>query len=138
MTTPPNFTRAAEPPITYEFRLSGHLDDHWSDWFGGHTLVRNDDASTTLTVEVADQAHLHGLLGRVRDLGVTLLSLNRVGAAADASRERVDSREMPAWVGSLPRLRMSACGVSAGLARPVRIGPVDGTDYGTTQGCYQG
>lgn len=86
MTTASTFTRAAEQPITYEFRLSGHLDDHWSDWFGGHTLVRNDDASTTLTVEVADQAHLHGLLGRVRDLGVTLLSVNRVATFQAAKR----------------------------------------------------
>jgi len=94
MTTPANFSRAAERPMTYEFRLSGHLDDHWSDWFGGHSLVRNDDATTTLTVEVTDQAQLHGLLGGVRDLGVTLLSLNQVDAAIDASRQ--PSRELPA------------------------------------------
>ena len=102
---PPKLTPSAELPITYKFRLSGHLDDRWSDWFGGHTLVRNDDASTTLTVEVADQAHLHGLLAGIRDLGVTLLSLNRADAAADASRasnqpphvaEPVTQTELPA------------------------------------------
>jgi hypothetical protein len=80
-------TTDSDPSLTYEFRLAGHLDDRWSDWFGGHTLVRNDDASTTLTIEVADQAQLHGVLAGMRDLGVTLLSLNRVDAAADASRE---------------------------------------------------
>jgi hypothetical protein len=86
MTTPSNVTRASDLPTTYEFRLAGHLDDRWSEWFGGHTLVRNDDASTTLTIEVADQAQLHGLLAGIRDLGVTLLSLNRIETVAGASR----------------------------------------------------
>jgi hypothetical protein len=76
MSTASHSTRASQPPTTYELRLAGHLDDRWSEWFGGHTLVRNEDASTTLTVEVADQAQLHGLLSRIRDMGVTLLSLN--------------------------------------------------------------
>jgi hypothetical protein len=88
MTTPSGFCRASDAPITYEFRLAGHLDDHWSDWFGGHSLVRDDDGSTALTVEVTDQAQLHGLLARIRDLGVNLLSLNELDAAADASRRR--------------------------------------------------
>jgi hypothetical protein len=87
MTTPSNVTRASDSPTTYEFRLAGHLDDRWSEWFGAHTLVRNDDASTTLTIEVADQAQLHGVLTGIRDLGVTLLSLNQAHAAADGSRE---------------------------------------------------
>ena len=80
MTTPPLTARASDPPITYELRLAGHLDDRWSTWLGGHPVVRNDDATTTLTVEVADQAQLHGLLTRIRDMGVTLLSLTSAGA----------------------------------------------------------
>lgn len=87
MNTTASFSNAANPAITYEFQLAGHLDDHWLAWFGGHTLVRNDDVSTTLTAEIADQAQLHGLLAGIRDVGVTLLSLNLVDAAADASRE---------------------------------------------------
>jgi hypothetical protein len=66
---------SADPSVTYRLQVAGHLDDHWSDWLGGHTLVRNDDASTTLTVEVVDQAQLHGVLAGIRDMGVSLLSL---------------------------------------------------------------
>jgi len=87
MTTPSYVSSASDPPITYVFRLAGHLDDRWSTWFGGHSFVRNDDATTTLTIEVADQAQLHGLLAGIRDLGVTLLTLNQVDAAVDASRQ---------------------------------------------------
>jgi hypothetical protein len=60
---------------TYELRVAGHLDDHWSGWLGDLTLTRHDDGTTALTGRVADQAHLHGLLAAVRDMGVTLLSL---------------------------------------------------------------
>jgi RimJ/RimL family protein N-acetyltransferase len=70
--------RLAHPPsqaVTYRVTLAGHLDDHWSDWLDAHSLVRNDDGSTTLTVEAVDQAQLHGLLTGIRDLGVNLLSL---------------------------------------------------------------
>jgi hypothetical protein len=77
VTTPTHCYRVSERPITYELRLGGHLDDRWSRWLDGHTLVRNDDACTTLTGDVADQAQLHGLLARLRDTGVTLLSLTR-------------------------------------------------------------
>ena len=86
MTTAAPRSGATDPADTYEFGLAGHLDDHWSAWFGARSLVRNDDASTTLTVEVADQAHLHGLLAGMRDVGVTLLSLNLLDGAADESR----------------------------------------------------
>ena len=60
---------------TYRLRVDGHLDAHWASSFDGFTLTHEDDGSTTLTGEVADQAELHGLLARVRDLGVTLLSV---------------------------------------------------------------
>jgi RimJ/RimL family protein N-acetyltransferase len=64
---------------TYEFRVDGHLDDHWSEWLDGLTLARNDDGTTTLAGAVADQAQLHGLLARLRDMGVTLVSLRALG-----------------------------------------------------------
>jgi hypothetical protein len=63
---------------TYEIRVDGHLDDHWSSALGDLTLVRLDDGTTSLTGPVVDQAHLHGLLARVRDLGAPLLTLRPV------------------------------------------------------------
>ena len=60
----------------YEIRLQGQLDECWSDWFEGFTLTSDSDGTTTLTGPVIDQAALHGLLRRVSDLGVTLISVN--------------------------------------------------------------
>jgi hypothetical protein len=70
--------RTRTGPMTYEIVLDGHLDDHWSDWFGGLTVTRNDDGTSTLAGPVADQAELHGVLARIRDLGATLLGLRSV------------------------------------------------------------
>jgi hypothetical protein len=65
-------------PGLYEIRLKGHLDDRWADWFGGLTLTLEDNGDTLLTGLAVDQAALHGLLRKVRDLGMPLLSINRV------------------------------------------------------------
>jgi RimJ/RimL family protein N-acetyltransferase len=65
--------------LTYEFRVDGHLDDHWSVWLDGLTLDRQDDGTTTLAGPLADQAQLHGLLARLRDMGATLVSLPTTG-----------------------------------------------------------
>jgi GTPase len=59
----------------YELRVQGHLDDSWSTWFGGMALSREDDGTTTMRGLVTDQAALHGLLAKVRDIGVTLISV---------------------------------------------------------------
>jgi hypothetical protein len=59
----------------YKLRLDGHLDDHWAAWFGDLTLTRESDGTTSLCGLVSDQAELHGLLMKVRDLGVTLISV---------------------------------------------------------------
>jgi len=72
------------PPADYELRVEGHLDEHWSAWFGGLTLTREDDGTTTLQGAVADQAELHGLLAKIRDLGTPLLSVH----AREAPRSR--------------------------------------------------
>jgi hypothetical protein len=61
--------------IAYVVRVAGHLDPHRSAWFAGFALTREADGTTTLRGFVEDQAELHGLLAKVRDLGVTLLSL---------------------------------------------------------------
>ena len=65
-------------PERYEIRIKGHLDDKWADWFNGLTITREDNGETLLTGPVADQAALHGLLRKVRDLGMPLLSVSRV------------------------------------------------------------
>ena len=62
-------------PATYEIRVQGHLDDHWSDRLCGLVVTRNADGTTTLTGEVADQAQLYGVLAGLRDIGATLLSV---------------------------------------------------------------
>lgn len=62
----------------YEIRLQGQLDQRWSDWFEGLTLTIQSDGTTSLTGPVADQAALHGLLRRIGDLGVTLISVNEL------------------------------------------------------------
>ena len=62
-------------PACYTLRVAGHLDDHWSAWFGDLTLNHEDDGTTSLTGVVSDQAQLHGLLIKIRDLGVTLISV---------------------------------------------------------------
>ena len=68
-------------PAHYELRIEGHLDERWSSWFGGLTLIREDDGTTTLRGAVTDQAELHGLLAKVRDLGTTLISVKTIDAA---------------------------------------------------------
>ena len=65
-------------PELYEIRLKGHLDGRWADWFEGLTITPEDNGDTRLTGPVVDQAALHGLLKKVRNLGITLLSINRV------------------------------------------------------------
>ena len=65
-------------PAHYELRIVGHLDQYWSAWFDGLTLIHEDDGTTTVCGVVSDQAKLHGLLAKVRDLGVTLISVNTI------------------------------------------------------------
>jgi len=73
-------------PTVYEIRINGHLGRQWSDWFGGLTITLEDNGDTLLTGPVVDQAALHGLLRKVRDLGMPLLSVTRVRPGkADAS-----------------------------------------------------
>jgi hypothetical protein len=65
-------------PLVYQIRIQGHLGREWTDWFGGLTIRLTENGETLLTGPVVDQAALHGLLRKVRDLGVPLLSVSRV------------------------------------------------------------
>ena len=62
-------------PPRYEFRLKGHLDPRWAAWFDGLTLTTDSDGTTALRGVVVDQAALHGLLQRLRDVGLPLISV---------------------------------------------------------------
>ncbi len=62
-------------PQLYEIRIKGHLDDRWAEWFEGLTITLEEDGDTLLTGPIIDQAALHGLLKKVRDLGLPLVSV---------------------------------------------------------------
>lgn len=64
--------------IVYQIRVQGHLGSQWTDWFGGLSVTLEDNGETLLTGSVVDQAALHGLLKKVRDLGIPLVSVVRV------------------------------------------------------------
>ena len=72
-------TRERQPdpghPITCQIRVAGHLSQRWADWFEGLSITLEDSGETLLSGPVTDQATLHGLLKRVRDLGIPLLSV---------------------------------------------------------------
>lgn len=76
----------------YRLRVNGHLDQHWSTWFGDLTLTHEEDGTTCLTGAVADQAQLHGLLTKIRDLGVTLISVEVVDLATTERAARPSGR----------------------------------------------
>ena len=65
-------------PLVYQIRVRGHLGRQWADWFGGLTVTPEDTGNTLLTGPVADQAALHGLLTKVRDLGMPLVSVTHI------------------------------------------------------------
>jgi hypothetical protein len=62
-------------PMVYQIRVKGHLGSQWQDWFGGLTVTLEDNGETLLTGPVVDQAALHGLIKKVRDLGMPLVSV---------------------------------------------------------------
>ncbi len=70
-------TNPGQLPV-YQIRVKGHLGQQWMDWFDGLSITREEDGDTLLTGPVADQAALYGLLKKVRDLGLPLVSVNPV------------------------------------------------------------
>jgi hypothetical protein len=83
--------RGPDAAASYELRIGGHLDRHWSTWFDGFTLTHEDDGTSTLRGVVRDQSELHGLLNRVRDLGTTPISVTHLEASTNDDTD-ADSR----------------------------------------------
>lgn len=77
------FESEPDAPQIYQIRLKGYLTDQWSDWFDGLTITLDDNADTLLTGPVVDQAALHGLLKKARDLGLPLISVIQVSPPGD-------------------------------------------------------
>ncbi len=77
MSKTPNSKIDKSQPPDYEIRIKGHLGPQWRDWFEGLTITLEEDGDTLLTGPVTDQAALYGLLKKVRDLGLPLVSVNR-------------------------------------------------------------
>ncbi len=78
MTVTPGSTEAQYEPGRYEIRIKGHLDDRWTEWFEDATITQETSGETRLTATVIDQAALYGLLRKVRDLGLTLISVIQI------------------------------------------------------------
>lgn len=72
----------------YEIRVKNHLDEAWEDWFDGLTISHEDNGDTLLTGHIADQAALHGVLNRLRDLGIQLISIIPIDTDPRQPREK--------------------------------------------------
>ncbi len=82
----------ADQPGIYQIRIKGHLSRQWADWFDGLIITLEEDGDTLLTGPVIDQAALHGLLKKVRDLGMPLLSINSV---EPGPQDTSDNKQVP-------------------------------------------
>jgi hypothetical protein len=77
----------------YEIRVKGHLGPHWAAWFDGLSLVNEDDGITVIRGELADQAALHGVLHKLRDIGIPLVSLTQLPSDAATEPSALDTTE---------------------------------------------
>jgi hypothetical protein len=72
----------------YQIVIQGHLSDQWSDWFDGFTITLDERGQTILVGPVIDQAALHGVLKKIRDLGIVLISVNRLHPGEEATNQK--------------------------------------------------
>jgi hypothetical protein len=79
--------RGTDQPAIYQIILQGHLSSQWSDWFDGFTITLDERGQTILTGPVIDQAALHGALKKIRDLGIPLISVNRLDPGEEATSQ---------------------------------------------------
>lgn len=79
----------------YRIRVEGLLDDCWSDWLEGMAIERQPDGATTLTGPIVDQTALHGVIARIRDLGLPLLSITRLDPNEDDAPNQKDEKGAP-------------------------------------------
>jgi hypothetical protein len=96
--------------VIYQIRLNGHLDSQWTDWFDGLTITLEEDGDTLLTGPLVDQAALHGLLKKVRDLGMPLISVNRVQFNEThpyRSKKEKEMNTIKSTTGIDPRVKLS-------------------------------
>jgi len=87
---PTDHSRSVDEPRRYEIRVEGHLAARWAAWFDGMSLAPQDDGSTVLHGTVADQAALHGLLRKLNDIGLPLVSLTRAATDQPAATTPAD------------------------------------------------
>jgi hypothetical protein len=80
MKAEPSNTPGSPPSGQYAIRIKGHLDQRWADWFDGLTFTYERDGSTLLAGALADQAALHGVLNKIRDLGLPIISVQTLSA----------------------------------------------------------
>ena len=76
----------------YEIRVEGHLDSDWSSWFGGMEIALEEGGTSRLTGPVVDQSALHGLLAKLHNMGLKLVSVNRIGRCRDSALDGQNSR----------------------------------------------
>jgi hypothetical protein len=88
MSRPPAAAGPADRPAHYEIRVRGVLDRHWSGWFEGLEVSSDEPGQTLIAGPVADQAALHGLLAKVRDLGLPLLSVRGISPGEEPEKEQ--------------------------------------------------
>ena len=79
---PPYDLKPESGQVAYQIRVQGELDDHWSEWFSGMAIQRDTQSPTTTLTGVVDQSALHGILARIRDLNLKLLSVTRLEATS--------------------------------------------------------
>jgi hypothetical protein len=80
-------------PMNYQIRLKGHLDSQWTDWFDGLSITLEEDGDTLLTGPVVDQSALHGLLKKVRDLGLPLVSVIQIQCKETHQDRSIEEKE---------------------------------------------